>query len=86
VDAQPSADDVRRPAAIADFEDDARWAIIRESRYSRPCSAALQRLKREGWQLDEPRPSVLDDALHACGAERRAGRRGRAVRRDGAGN
>jgi hypothetical protein len=27
---------------------------------------ALQRLKREGWQLDDPRPSVLDDALRAC--------------------
>ena len=34
VDSQPSADDVqpllRQAAAIADFEDDARWAIIRE--------------------------------------------------------
>jgi HEAT repeat protein len=29
----------------------------------------LERLKREGWQLDEPRPSVLDDALRACAAE-----------------
>jgi hypothetical protein len=34
VDSQPSADDVqpllRRAAAFADFEDDGRWAIIRE--------------------------------------------------------
>jgi HEAT repeat protein len=32
---------------------------------------ALERLKREGWQRDEPRPSVLDDALRACAAEDR---------------
>jgi HEAT repeat protein len=32
---------------------------------------ALERLKHEGWQLDEPRPSVLDDALRACAAEDR---------------
>jgi hypothetical protein len=31
---------------------------------------ALQRFQREGWQLDEPRPSVLDDALRACAIER----------------
>ncbi len=31
---------------------------------------ALQRLKREGWQLDDPRPSVLDDARRACATER----------------
>ena len=27
---------------------------------------ALERLRREGWQQDEPRPSVLDDAIRAC--------------------
>jgi HEAT repeat protein len=32
---------------------------------------ALERLKREGWQLGEPRPSVLDDALRACPTEDR---------------
>jgi len=31
---------------------------------------ALQRLKREDWQLDDPRPWVLDDALRACATER----------------
>jgi HEAT repeat protein len=30
---------------------------------------ALQRLKREGWQDGEPRPSVLDNALRACATE-----------------
>jgi hypothetical protein len=30
---------------------------------------ALQHLKREGWELDEPRPSLLDDALRACAPE-----------------
>jgi hypothetical protein len=27
---------------------------------------ALQRLKRDGWQHDDPLPSVLDDAIRAC--------------------
>jgi HEAT repeat protein len=27
---------------------------------------ALERLQREGWQQDEPRPSVLDNAIRAC--------------------
>jgi HEAT repeats len=27
---------------------------------------ALQRLKLNGWQQDDPRPSVLDDAISAC--------------------
>jgi HEAT repeat protein len=28
--------------------------------------SALERLKKEGWQDDDPRPSVLDDAIRAC--------------------
>lgn len=33
----------------------------------------LLRLKREGWQFDDPRPSVLDDALRACATEQPRG-------------
>lgn len=30
----------------------------------------LLRLKKDGWQEDDPRPSVLDDAIEACSAAR----------------
>jgi HEAT repeat protein len=30
---------------------------------------ALLRLKQAGWQQDDPRPSVLDDAIRACSAD-----------------
>ncbi len=35
---------------------------------------ALLRLKHAGWQRDEPRPSVLDDAIRACSAGTNTGR------------
>ncbi len=61
------------PALLACLDDDPGNLIVEAAAAlgapeARP---ALQRLKREGWQLDEPRPSVLDDALRACAPEQR---------------
>jgi len=60
------------PALLARLDDDPGNLIVEAAAALGAPEAlpALQRLKREGWQLDEPRPSVLDDALHACAIER----------------
>ena len=56
------------PALLACLDDDPGNLIVEAAAALGAPEAfpALQRLKREGWQLDEPRPSVLDDALRAC--------------------
>jgi HEAT repeat protein len=60
------------PVLLARLDDDPGNLIVEAAAALRASEAlpALQRLKREGWQLDEPRPSVLDDALRACAMER----------------
>jgi HEAT repeat protein len=59
------------PALLACLDDDPGNLIVEAAAALGAPEAlpALQRLKREGWQLDEPRPSVLDDALRACAAD-----------------
>jgi HEAT repeat protein len=61
-----------RPALLARLDDDPGNLIVEAAAALGAVEAlpALQRLKREGWQLDDPRPSVLDDALRACATER----------------
>ena len=56
------------PALLARLGDDPGNLIVEAAAALGAPEAlpALQRLQREGWQLDEPRPSVLDDALRAC--------------------
>lgn len=58
------------PALLARLDDDPGNLIVEAAAALGAPEAlpALQRLKREGWELDEPRPSVLDDALRACAA------------------
>jgi HEAT repeat protein len=60
------------PALLARLGDDPGNLIVEAAAALGAPEAlpALQRLKREGWQLDEPRPSVLDDALRACATAR----------------
>ena len=60
------------PALLARLDDDPGNLIVEAAAALGAVEAlpALQRLKREGWQLDDPRPSVLDDALRACATER----------------
>jgi HEAT repeat protein len=59
------------PVLLARLDDDPGNLIVEAAAALGAPEAlpALQRLKREGWQLDEPRPSVLDDALRACATE-----------------
>ena len=59
------------PVLLARLDDDPGNLIVEAAAELGAVEAlpALQRLKREGWQLDDPRPSVLDDALRACAAE-----------------
>jgi HEAT repeat protein len=59
------------PALLARLDDDPGNLIVEAAAALGAPEAlpALERLKREGWQLDEPRPSVLDDALRACAPE-----------------
>jgi HEAT repeat protein len=61
------------PVLLARLDDDPGNLIVEAAAALGAPEAlpALQRLKREGWQLDDPRPSVLDDALHACATEQR---------------
>ena len=56
------------PALLARLDDDPGNLIVEAAAALGAVEAlpALQRLKRENWQLDDPRPSVLDDALRAC--------------------
>jgi HEAT repeat protein len=56
------------PVLLARLDDDPGNLIVEAAAALGASEAlpALQRLKREGWQIDEPRPSVLDDALGAC--------------------
>jgi HEAT repeat protein len=56
------------PVLLARLDDDPGNLIVEAAAALGAVEAlpALQRLKREGWQLDDPRPSVLDDALRAC--------------------
>jgi HEAT repeat protein len=63
------------PVLLARLEDDPGNLIVEAAAALGAPEAlpALQRLKREGWQLDEPRPSVLDDALGACATEQPPG-------------
>jgi HEAT repeat protein len=63
------------PVLLARLDDDPGNLIVEAAAALRAPEAlpALQRLKREGWQLDEPRPSVLDDALRACATEQPTG-------------
>jgi HEAT repeat protein len=63
------------PVLLARLDDDPGNLIVEAAAALGAPEAlpALQRLKREGWQLDEPRPSVLDDALRACAAEQPPG-------------
>ena len=60
------------PVLLARLDDDPGNLIVEAAAELRAVEAlpALQRLKREGWQLDDPRPSVLDDALRACATGR----------------
>jgi HEAT repeat protein len=60
------------PALLARLDDDPGNLIVEAAAALGAVEAlpALQRLKREGWQLDDPRPSVLDDALRACATGR----------------
>jgi HEAT repeat protein len=61
------------PALLARLDDDPGNLIVEAAAVLGAPEAlpALQRLKRDGWQLDDPRPSVLDDALRACAPEPR---------------
>jgi HEAT repeat protein len=56
------------PALLARLDDDPGNLIVEAAAALGAVEAlpALQRLKRENWQLDDPRPSVLDDALRVC--------------------
>ena len=56
------------PVLLACLDDDPGNLIVEAAAALGASEAlpALERLKREGWQLAEPRPSVLDDALRAC--------------------
>jgi len=60
------------PVLLARLDDDPGNLIVEAAAALGAPEAlpALQRLKRDGWQLDDPRPSVLDDALRACATER----------------
>ena len=60
------------PVLLARLDDDPGNLIVEAAAALGAVEAlpALQRLKREDWQLDDPRPSVLDDALRACATER----------------
>jgi HEAT repeat protein len=66
------------PVLLARLDDDPGNLIVEAAAALGAPEAlpALQRLKREGWQLDEPRPSVLDDALRACATEQPRGMSG----------
>lgn len=59
------------PVLLACLDDDPGNLIVEAAAALGASEAlpALERLKREGWELDEPRPSVLDDALRACASE-----------------
>jgi HEAT repeat protein len=59
------------PALLARLDDDPGNLIVEAAAALGAPEAlpALQHLKREGWELDEPRPSLLDDALRACAPE-----------------
>jgi HEAT repeat protein len=63
------------PVLLARLDDDPGNLIVEAAAALGAAEAlpALQRLKREGWQIDEPRPSVLDDALRACATEQPRG-------------
>jgi len=63
------------PVLLARLDDDPGNLIVEAAAALGAPEAlpALQRLKAEGWELDEPRPSVLDDALRACATERPRG-------------
>ena len=63
------------PVLLARLDDDPGNLIVEAAAALGAPEAlpALQRLKREGWQLDEPRPSVLDDALRACATDQPRG-------------
>jgi len=60
------------PVLLARLDDDPGNLIVEAAAALGAVEAlpALQRLKREDWQLEDPRPWVLDDALRACAAER----------------
>jgi HEAT repeat protein len=62
------ADPRARPALLARLDDDPGNLIVEAAAALGTPEAlpALQRLKHEGWQRSDPRPSVLDDALRAC--------------------
>jgi HEAT repeat protein len=64
------------PVLLARLDDDPGNLIVEAAAALGAPEAlpALQQLKREGWQLDNPRPAVLDDALSACSANDRHGR------------
>jgi HEAT repeat protein len=68
------------PVLLARLDDDPGNLVVEAAAAlgSPEALPALQRLKREGWQLDDTRPYVLDHALDACatehhGSEDRAG-------------
>lgn len=56
------------PVLLARLDDDPGNLIVEAAAALGAVEAlpALHRLKNEGWQLGDPRPSVLDDALRGC--------------------